>query len=220
MRVHLIHGIHTSGPSPIQGLIPFLTDFDTVYPDYGYILGVETRIVNPIVVGTLKAYVDHGDILIGHSNGCAIAYDLMNLGIQLAGAIFINAALKQNIQRPAMVPWIDVYFNAGDTITEAAKIGAELGIDDPVWGEMGHAGYAPLRGGVPDAMIINWDCENTAGMPKVDGHSAFLLSGNLAAWGLFLVKRLKKLLAIEDIGNKPISDIAHGAANPGIPPSS
>jgi hypothetical protein len=119
-----------------------------------------------------------------------------------------------------MVPWIDVYFNAGDEITEAAKVGAELGIDDPVWGEMGHGGYAPLAGGVPDAMILNWDCANTAGMPKVWGHSDFFTPRNLATWGSFLVKRLRRLLAIEDIGNKPITDISHGAVNPGRPPSS
>jgi hypothetical protein len=41
-----------------------------------------------------------------------------------SGGIFINAALEQNILRRPWVPWIDVYFNAGDEITEAAQLGA------------------------------------------------------------------------------------------------
>lgn len=193
MRVHLIHGIHTAGPSPIQGLASFLGDFEVFYPDYGYILGLETRVVNPIVVGTLKAYVQPGDILIGHSNGCAIAYDLANTGVKLSGMVFINAALKRNIIRPATCPWIDVYFNAGDEITEAAEIGEKLGIDDPVWGEMGHAGYAPLIGPV-DANIVNFDCGRTKGMPPVSGHSDFFTYLNLKDWGPFLVNHMKHWL--------------------------
>lgn len=69
---------------------------------------------------------------------CSIGYDLMRQGAGFAGAVFINAALERTIYRPANVGWIDVYFNAGDTATEAAVIGASLGLTDPVWGEMGH----------------------------------------------------------------------------------
>jgi len=168
-------------------LIPFLAEFDVRYPDYGYILGLETKIVNPVIVGSLQPYIEDGDILIGHSNGCAIAYELAHSS-KPAGLIFINAALDQAISRPA--PWIDVYFNAGDQVTEAAKIGAALGIDDPVWGEMGHAGYSG-----DDPMIANIDCGNSLGMPAVSGHSAFFDPQNLRAWGPYLVNRLRDHLA-------------------------
>jgi hypothetical protein len=160
------------------------------YPDYGFILGLETRVVNPIIVGCLQPYISPTDILICHSNGCAIAYDLMHSGIAMGGAVFVNAALEQNIIRPKTVPWVDVYFNAGDTITEAAKIGALLGIDDPVWGEMGHAGYEGT-----DPQIQNIDCGKTAGLPVVDGHSAFFIPGNLAGWGPYLAQRIAGHLA-------------------------
>ena len=93
------------------------------YPDYGYILGLETREINPAVVGTMRPYVGPKDILIGHSNGCTIAYNLMNTpGMKVAGAIFINAALETYITLPPGCPWIDIYYNEGDTITEAAMI--------------------------------------------------------------------------------------------------
>jgi hypothetical protein len=111
---------------------------------------------------------------------------LMHSGVAMAGAVFVNAALTQNIIRPATVAWIDVYFNAGDTITEAAQLGALLGIDDPVWGQMGHSGYAGT-----DPKITNIDCAKMAGLPVVDGHSDFFTPGKLAGWGPFLANRLK-----------------------------
>ena len=183
---HLVHGIHNSGTTPIEGLcryLPFGTHI--AYPDYGWIAGIETRVVNPIISGTLKPYVSPTDIMIGHSNGCAVIYDLMHRGVAMGGAIFVNAALDQAMIRPSTVPWVDVYFNAGDVATEAAKLGAMLGIDDPVWGEMGHGGYVGS-----DPNIRNIDCGKTAGLPVVDGHSDFFTPGKLAAWGPYLAQRL------------------------------
>lgn len=184
MTIHLIHGIHTEGVSPVEGLIPYLVPYAVKYPDYGYILGLETRIVNPLIIGTLLPYIAKDDIIIGHSNGCAIAYSLINSGAPVAGAIFINAALQQDIICRA--PWIDVYYNPGDDITEAAKLGAELGIDDPVWGAMGHGGYLGN-----DKRVTNYNCGATPAMPLVCGHSDFFTPSKLAAWGPFLAKNLQ-----------------------------
>jgi hypothetical protein len=185
--IHLIHGIHTEGESPVEGLIPFLDPLSVKYPDYGYILGVETRIVNPIIVGALRSYIEPGDIIIGHSNGCAVAYDLMRTGAPIAGMVFINAAVEQTIVRQAPTKWIDIYFNPGDEITEAAKLGKQLGITDPVWGEMGHAGYKGT-----DPAIINFNCGATVGLPIVSGHSDFFTPSKLAKWGPFLADRIKQ----------------------------
>jgi hypothetical protein len=179
--IHLIHGIHTGGPSPIEGLIPLLAPLAIAYPDYGYILGAETRVINPAVVGTLKPYVGEKDILICHSNGAAIAYDLMMKGTKVGGAIFINAALDTNIVLPPGCPWIDVYYNEGDTITEAAELGKLLGIDDPVWGEMGHAGY---KGNNPN--ISSFNGTSSPGMSVVCGHSDFF---NHLDWESFAINR-------------------------------
>ena len=62
MTVHLIHGIHTAGPGTLKGFPALLKD--SKFPDYGYIYGVETRLMNPVIVGTLKPYVAPGDYLI------------------------------------------------------------------------------------------------------------------------------------------------------------
>lgn len=70
--------------------------------------------------------------------------------MNVAGELFINAALEQSIE--ALAPWTDIYFNLSDDITEAAKIGAAIGVTDKVWGEMGHAGY---NGSAPEIVNIN-----------------------------------------------------------------
>lgn len=188
MKVHLIHGIHTVGMSPIEALTDYLVGFKVRYPDYGWILGVETKFFNPVIVGTLLPYIEIGDILIGHSNGCAIIYDLMAAGCPPVDVVFINAALEQNIDR-RVASWIDIYFNGGDEVTEAAKIGAKFGLTDPVWGEMGHAGY---RGSDPN--IVNIDCGNTKDMPVVAGHSDFFTPSKLSYWGPFLANRIREHL--------------------------
>lgn len=190
MTCHLLHGIHTGGPSWIEGFIPHLTPLAVSYPDYGWILGAATRLINPAVVGTLKPYIAPEDVLICHSNGCAIAYDLMHTGTKFAGAVFINAALERNIVRPEGVGWIDVYYNHGDCITEAAKIGAMLGLDDPVWGEMGHAGYLGT-----DPKISNFNCASTQNLPVLDGHGDMGTLAKFAKWGPYIGARVKGLIS-------------------------
>lgn len=191
MRIHLIHGIHTAGVSPVKGLIPYLQKqgFEVLYPEYGWIAGLETKLLNPLIVGVLLPYLQPGDVLIGHSNGCAISYDLMNAGARLAGACFINGALEQKIDRPPWVDFIDVYYNPGDEITETAKVAEELHLVDPVWGEMGHGGYSG-----DDPQIFNFNCGAGGGMPVVAGHSDFFSPGKIDVWGSFLAKRLKTKL--------------------------
>ncbi len=191
MRVHIIHGIHTAGPGSVGLLAPYLqaAGFKTIEPDYGWIAGVETKLVNPIIRDCIFPYVESGDLLVGHSNGAAICYELMMMGAPALGAALINGALAREISRPRGVKAIDCYWNSGDHITEVAKIGQELGLLDAQWGEMGHAGPDTR-----DPAITSIDCGNTAGMPKVIGHSDFFAALNLESWGPFLAHRLRAML--------------------------
>ena len=100
MQIHLIHGIHTKNEDPVvKQLIPYLETIGLKvnYPDYGFILGLETKRMNPLIVGTILPYINQNDIIIGHSNGCAIAYGLMNQGANPVGLVFINGALTQQL---------------------------------------------------------------------------------------------------------------------------
>ena len=189
MKVHLIHGIRTGPESPVKGLIPYLHEFDVRYVDYGYELAAETRLINPMIVGTILPYVEDGDICVCHSNGCAIGYDLASRGAMFVGAVYINGALDQTFARHAHIRFVTCYWNEGDSITEIAKIGEEFGIYPADWGQLGHTGYLGA-----DPAIVNVNCGATPGMPKVDGHSDFFSPAKLAAWGPYLAKDLKQRL--------------------------
>jgi hypothetical protein len=189
MRVHLVHGIRTQiGCPTVAALTTFFVDAGATvfYPDYGYELGLETRLVNPFIVNTLLPYIQKGDIWVGHSNGCALGFEIMKHSAPLGGAVFINAALEQDIALPAQIPWLDVYFNAGDTITEAAEVAQRLGLVDLHYGDMGHAGY---RG--KDPRVTNIDCGARPNMPPVSGHSDLFTLGKIQAWGAFIVKQIQ-----------------------------
>jgi len=100
--IHLIHGIHSGGPSWIQGFIPYLAPSAVSFPDYGWIAGLETRAANPIIVGCLKPYIAPDDVLICHSNGCAIGYDLMNAGVKRAPS---SSTPRSNAASSGPQPW-------------------------------------------------------------------------------------------------------------------
>ena len=184
--IHLIHGIRTEGPVSIGRLAPYLPS-PVAYPDYGWIEELETRIVNPVIVGALKPYIGASDILVCHSNGCAIAYELLRQGVPAKGAVFINPALDDDIDRPNdVIQWIDVYSNKGDYATEAARIGAAIGLVDPEWGEMGHSGYTGT-----DPVFHNIYCDQMPNLPKVSGHGDIFLTENLSAWGPYIASRIR-----------------------------
>lgn len=192
MKIHLLHGIHTAYNNPtVPGLVPWLekTGIQVMHPDYGYVLAAETRRVNPMVIGLLKPYIETGDVLVGHSNGCAIIYDLLGeliaTSVKVRGVVFINGALSERIELPSAVEWCDVYFNEGDTITQVAQIAEFFGTAPRCWGEMGHVGYLG-----PDVRITNFDCGNTPAMPKVNGHSDLFAPANLPAWGDYIGTRI------------------------------
>jgi hypothetical protein len=198
VRVHVVHGIlDRVGTAGLLNLVPYLqaAGFDCRVPDYGLITAAETRIVNPIIRRTLLPYIEPGDLYVGHSNGCAIGYELVQLGAPLAGLCLINGALKRDITLPAGV-WADCYYNAGDDATVAAVASAKLGISDPVWGDMGHSGPLsdnPLIVGI-DAGKSNPGLVVLAGVqdfPAISGHGDIFTPPHLAAgWGKYIAGRL------------------------------
>lgn len=190
-RVVLLHGIHTQGPAPIEGLIPYLeeADYEVLYPDYGYILGVETKLINPCLVGMALPFIQKDDWIIAHSNGCALGWELMHQGAPASRASFINPALDPDVLRPNnIVRWIDVYSNKGDEITEVAELGQRIGVLDPVWGEMGHSGY---KGN--DPVFFNVYADATTGEPRCCGHSDWFTPAHLAGgWALYMIASDKR----------------------------
>lgn len=184
MKCHLIHGIHTGISDPsVPSLIPYLHG-EVVYPDYGFILAGETRRINPAVIGSLQNYVGPDDVMIGHSNGCAIIYGLLQRGVKMKGVVFINAALTTWPGIPDYVKFCHCYYNSGDDITEIAQVAEELGLVDPNWGAMGHFGYKGT-----DQRWRNFcgDLASAPGtLPGLCGHSDLFTPTNIEKWGPFV----------------------------------
>ena len=139
------------------------------------------------MVGCLHDEIDDDDIIVGHSNGCAIAYDLLMTGVLCRGLVLINGALRRDIQLPTGLDFCHIYYNAGDTITELAAFGAAANLVDQNWGSMGHFGYLGN-----DPRVLNTDCGNTAGMPVVSGHSAIF---SYPLWEQYIADKVKGALS-------------------------
>lgn len=186
MNIHVLHGIHTPLNDPVvAGLLPYLQGEGRkiYYPDYGWIAAVETRRINPAVMGTFAPYIGEDDVLIGHSNGCALIYDHILAGGKAKGLVLINGALRRDIKLPDCIKFAHVYYNVGDDITEVARVADEIFFSpvDPVWGDMGHAGYLGT-----DGRVVSVDCGVASGMPVVCGHSDIFTPAKLAAWGPYI----------------------------------
>lgn len=207
MRIHVVHGILSPvGTSGLLGLVPFLqaAGFECRVPDYGLITASETRIVNPLIWRSIRPYIEPGDLFIGHSNGCAIGYELAQDGAPFAGAVFINAALRRDAAPSAPI-WLDTYYNAGDLATVAAVASAAAGFSDCVWGDMGHAGPTEYD---PTGRIVGVNCgpdvwTNEYALPPVSGHSDIFTPMKLAAWGPYIVKRIQQRLSIAPLSIRP-----------------
>ncbi len=174
--VHLVHGIHvTNGYDSIGKLKLYFHDvgFEKVEPfSYGFMPFFMARFLNPSVIEDLKAVVKPGDILVGHSNGGLLAYELAEAGVELGGVVLINPALDKDRRFAKRVPWIHVYFNEGDDVVTLARIPRLSS-----WGDMGKIGYRGPR----DGRHRNIDCGRHH--PKVDGHSDIFSQGNIELWG-------------------------------------
>lgn len=175
------------GTAGILKIAPSLqaAGFEVFVPDYGLITAIEARIWNPNAVRLLRPFMQPGDIWVGHSNGCAIGYELLITGSKFGGMVLFNPALDPKLHFPDGV-WVDVYCNAGDDATVAAQAGKDIGLLDPVWGEMGHSGY---EGDNPMVMTVHAD--RTPSMPVVNGHSDIFSPRCWPTWDPYSIARIK-----------------------------
>lgn len=196
MKIHLIHGIHTSETNgTIQHLEPYIEKYsglEVQYHRYGYALALTTRFLNPSRARKIAKDVEDGDICIGHSNGCALIYEIMQQK-NLSGAVLINAALETDISLPnSLLKWVHVYYNEGDAAIPLTEIPflRRIFFDRP-WGEMGKYGYK----GKPDPRIKNIDCGHpSTELPPVEGHTDLFLPEKLYFWGPYIGRRIKSEL--------------------------
>ena len=193
--IHILHGIHRSDPLHGPGnWAKYFTDagFPVRIWDYGHVYALTARfLVNPYVVDRVVSEIKYGDILVGHSNGCAIIADVADkTAIMIGGVMLLNPALNVERRIPCDVPWVHVYCNKGDMAVTAGKRWRQF---NPVswfirhpYGEQGKYGpnftdqrYQVFHGETPPN-----------GLTVVDGHSHINDPKTLETWGPFGVQKV------------------------------
>lgn len=197
-RIHLIHGIHTDEKDDtVAKLAPYLwetTGIPVVYHRYGYALAITSRFLNPGRAKKIAKDVGPHDILVGHSNGCTLAWMIATEYYKkvhgmafinptfTGGAVLINPALDSDKEFPEGMAFVHVYYNEDDGAVPWSKL-----LWAHPWGDMGQVGY---EGSNP--IVKNFDCKRVDGMPQVRGHSAIFEDKNLQAWGPFIGQQIQK----------------------------
>ena len=194
MRVHLLHGIHTSKNS--RRLLSMREDIEagsgieTVYHEYGDIWAINTWWKNPIIAKRFLPLVKPGDVLVGHSNGCAIGMRMLRLGAPAVGLVCLNGALLDNIPVPEQLRFMHVYYNSGDTVVGLTRTPVVRLSFDPLWGTMGRTGYVG-----EDKKVWKLDCgTRDDAMPDLGGHSSIIDQPHSHAWGRFVGAQIKGAL--------------------------
>lgn len=172
---YLLHGIECKDPN--NSSISFLKEilpFQTVILSYGYVAAIMSPVINIIdyfAEKKLRSQIEPGNILIGHSNGCAVGWRLTNM-VQSKGLVLINPALDADVEFDPALEFIHVYWSPKDEIAWASQF-----IPWSDWGKMGTTGYKGK-----DARVKQWnmnDDHTDIGLPSVE-----------AVWGPRIVSNI------------------------------
>lgn len=187
MKIHLVHGLHAEQPGgTVVKLEPYFRDagYDVVVHNYGYAAAATARFLNPIRARRLAKYISPDDVIVGHSNGCALAW-MITSGYDgwlsdvpptpCTGLVLVNGALDTDVEFHN-VKWVHVYHNAGDETVDLSNF-----MFKHPWGALGKYGYQG-----EDARVTNIDTGGTAHMPKVWGHSAIFYPPCADSWGKYI----------------------------------
>lgn len=180
MATHLIHGFNVSdgGRGSIGRLAPFLCD--PVPHNYGWTFLFRLRWVNANAVASMLPSIRPGDVLVAHSNGCLIAWQLVKMGAPVAAVVCIQPALRRDTHWPSHVPVLCCR-NDDDWIVSLGRVwGRFISVTNPWkdrhgWGAAGRFGFTS---GQPN--VTNWD---TGSLPfPALGHSGLFKAPALWHW--------------------------------------
>ena len=162
IKVYGIHGIREwkGGKNSIDRLKPH---FDPAYYewvdfDYPWTFVIGSYLWNGSRAQRLADLVEPGSIVIGHSNGCAIANEASFLTTNISKLVYINPALDVDRTCGPGVKAVDVWYSENDNAVWLAQW-----LPWSTWGAMGRYGYQG-----PDARYMSFN-EVGMGHGKVFG---------------------------------------------------
>ena len=140
IKVYLLHGIKTIDPgrSSISFFRHIMPRFQVVILSYMYIpvvLSLVVPIINKYVIRRLAKQVWPRQIIMGHSNGAAVAYGITKK-VKTRGLVLINPALDSDVEFDSQLEFIHVYWSHRDNIVWLSAL-----MPFSLWGRMGKTGY-------------------------------------------------------------------------------
>lgn len=142
-RLLLIHGWRVKDPRRGIGcLVAPLADlgYRPLLLRYGYTLTASsTRFRSNKAAKNWSARTEPGDVVIGHSNGARVAWEMSHCGQNVAERmVWINPALDPDSVPGRIVRRCLVLYNGSDGAVRIARW-----LPSSIWGEMGAVGYRP-----------------------------------------------------------------------------
>jgi len=185
--VILLHGFNVwdGGRKSIQTLTQYFKvrgcDVDTL--SYGWFGLLKARYCNEEVASELAARIDGLEhqgyeriIVVGHSNGCAIAHLASRMFEHpRVKYVYLNPALRREAEPHPRVKEVDVWYNGGDWAVALSKLLFWKAIERP-WGIMGRVGYTGYN-----PAIRNFDTGTIK--PHALGHSGIFKRKNRYFYG-------------------------------------
>lgn len=187
-RILIVHGIHhttnESAPDWMDHLVSAFRDtgWDAAKWTYGYAYALLTGIQNPGRAKKLAELIQPGDVVLGHSNGCCLAWMAAELGAPIGGAILLNPALDCDKVMAKQVPWVNLYANHYDEAVPLTEFPVlrKLFFSTP-WGEQGRNGISVKD----DRYQTVWTDSEP---PRVYGHSGVLAPGAISVWASRMIR--------------------------------
>lgn len=192
MRVHLIHGIHSSHGGNTSRLAPYFrtVGFEVMVRSYGWAMALTSGLTDWLNVrraARLAESIKDGDAIICHSNGAAVAWHIQAEHRMLSGLILVNPALDRDTEFDNTARVLCCH-NAGDAVVGWAELAPFSH-----WGSMGRDGYAGTQ---PNVANID-AADPPPGLPKLWGHSALFEPEAIKLWGPELARRLCEMTATQ-----------------------
>jgi pimeloyl-ACP methyl ester carboxylesterase len=156
-RIVLLHGwkVRDFGRSTVGVLREPFEDLghEVMMPSYGYTFTpTVTRLRSRKAAKLLSVNLERGDVVVGHSNGARVAWELSFYAPCVTTMVWINPALDVDVVPARTVRRCLVLHNPGDFVTRIARL-----IPGSIWGSMGRVGYRPASGSPwgPDRRMHN-----------------------------------------------------------------
>lgn len=184
-QAHFLHGfnVRDGGDGSIDTLAPWFAvrGFRIVEHEYGWVGPLRVRRRNGHVVRRVLLAIQPSDVLVAHSNGCLISWELTEAGAPASAVICVQPALRRDTLWNLDTRVLCLY-NDGDWCVSVGRMwGRFMSVANPFrgrhgWGAAGRHGFTS---GQPN--VTNWDTDT--GPYPVRGHSEIFRTANALHWG-------------------------------------